>query len=436
MSLPALYSRAWTMLRSYNTDAGRQAARNLVGTVTCTILGQFCTLGTLLVLTHTLGKENYGIFSYAHFGQQYLLLFTTGALAQVVVREGMRNFEQMDEIGTAYLLVTGTLSGLVCLFAIVVAWLLPIDAAERYVLVLLALGNIPACMNVRCWYEIHHRQTRDSIITLIAEVATLGALLLLRWMEGLTVVAAAAVYVVKWAITSVALLAVYHVTVRRVRFDLSMAHVWEMLRTAWPLMLASLVAMVPFNTGSVILRVSQGEGAAGLFGVAMQVALAYLTFSQVANRIVRPHILGPYGVRPSFIRKLILFKTGFLGTLMAVALAGSFVVIRYFLPASFRGALVPTALLLVGALLTASGRTAGNYMVLLQSERAFLIANLCAAAVYLAGSVALVPALSYTGSASMTVIASLVATGIIVASVRVRLKDVNAKTLTDTWPVQ
>jgi O-antigen/teichoic acid export membrane protein len=412
MLLTALYSRARTMLRSYNTDAGRHAARNLVGTVSLTILGQLCALGTMLVLTNTLGTD-YGIFSYAHFAQQYLVLFTTGALAQMVVRDAVHRPGEMNEIETSFLLVSGVLASILSILVVTGACLVPIGSSERLVLIFLALGNIPACMNVRCWYEAHHRQTRDSFISLFFEIGTLAVLVGLRLSGELTLTMAALVYALKWAASSLVLFAVYHFTIRRVRFVVSRPHILDMLHAAWPLMLASLVAMVPFNSGGLILRIFRGPADAAVFGVALQVALAYLTFAQVANRIVRPHILGKHGLERSFLSKLILFKTGFLGLLLAAALCGAFLVIRYFMPIQFHAAIGPTALLLAAALLTAVGRTAGNYMVLLRSERIFLLANAGAALTYLAAVLILVPALSYTGSALATLAASLIGTGFI-----------------------
>lgn len=412
MPLTAIYDRARTVLRSYNTDAGRHAARNLIGTVSCTILGQLCTLGTMLVLTNTLGAD-FGIFSYAHFTQQYLVLFTTMALAQVVVREAMRCPKEMDEIETSFLLVTGVMAGILSLAVIAGAWLVPVGGSERSVLVLMALGNIPACMNVRCWYETHHLQTRDTFISLLFEFATLAVLLCLRQVGELTVVAAALVYALKWAASSLVLLGVYHFTVRRVRFLVSRPHIRDMLHAAWPLMLASLVAMVPFNSGGLILRVFRGPADAAVFGVALQVALAYLTFAQVANRILRPHILGQQGLKPAFVNKLVLFNTAFLSLLLCAALGGAFLVIRFFMPVEFHASIGPTALLLAAALLTAVGRVAGNYMVLLRNERKFLLANAGAALAYLVAALLLVPALSYTGSALSSLAASVVGTGLI-----------------------
>jgi O-antigen/teichoic acid export membrane protein len=422
MPLRSLLDRLPPVLRAYNTSAGRQAARNLVGTAICTVLGQLCTLGALLILTRGL-SEDYGVFSYALFAQQYLLLFTTGALAQVVVRDGIRQPDRQDEIQTSFLAATAALSTVLCMATISLALLSPAGPGERLVLIFLALGNVPGCMNVRSWFELHHRQTSDSIVTLGGDLATLAALILLYASGQLSLASVGLVYGLKWFVVSSALLAVYHATVRPIRLVFSVGQLKQMLHSAWPLMLASLVAMVPFFAGGFLLRVLAGKAEASIFGVANQVALAFLTFAQLANRIVRPHMSASYGVDPSFLRKLILFKAGFLTVLVALALGGSVIVIYYLLPPFYRPALRPTAILLAGALVTAIGRTASNYLVVFRSERLLLVAQTVGAGLYFVGCFLLIPLASYAGAATMTTAAGLLATTIILIGVRQGIRE-------------
>jgi len=423
MSPQALFSQARAFLRSYDTEAGRQATRNLAGAATCTLLSQLCALGTLFLLTHGLAEEDYGILSYVHFAQQYLLLFITGAAAQVIVRDGVRNPEQMPSIGTAYLLVTGALSSLFCLATWLFAFTLPLGNDERLVLAILSLGNIAACMNICSWYELHHRQARDSLISVVCDAAALATIYWLRANGKLDLKAVAVVLALKWVASSALLFAVFHVTIRRIRFAFSAVHVRRMLASAWPLMLASLVAMVPFMLGGLLVRVFAGKADAAIFGVANQVALAYLTFAQMANRIVRPHVAGPHGLHQTFQLKLATFVAGFLGVLLAAASGGAVIVIVYLLPAEYQGALLPLGFLLGGALFAAAGRFASTYLVLFHDEHALLAVHLATTIVYLVGCIIMIPAYSSTGSAMMTALASFLATSAIMICVRARLRE-------------
>jgi O-antigen/teichoic acid export membrane protein len=185
-------------------------------------------------------------------------------------------------------------------------------------------------------------------------------------------------------------------------------------------MAAGLVAVVPFSSGVFFVRAMRGDADTAILGLALQVANAYLIFTTLGQRIVRPHIAGPFGLDWSFLRKLALFNAGFLGGLLVLAWAGAAVFITFFLTADFRAAIVPMSLLLIGALFTALGRVGSVYLVVLQSERSLMLASGIAAAVYVLGCLFLVPWLSYTGAALMTLLASVLGTGLIYLCVRLR----------------
>ena len=64
--------------------------------------------------------------------------------------------------------------------------LLPVTHSERVLLSIVALGNIASCMNIRGFFDVHHRQPTSSAISLISEVLGLLSIVGLTYYERLT----------------------------------------------------------------------------------------------------------------------------------------------------------------------------------------------------------------------------------------------------------
>jgi O-antigen/teichoic acid export membrane protein len=409
------------LLRSYLTEAGKQAAWNLGALVVLTALTQAAAFATLLLLTNSLGPANFGIFAFALSLQPYLYLAGTLGTALVLFREGTREPERLDEITTVYqavglagaLVVGGLTAG--------VAWLVPISTAERILICLVAAGNVAACLALAPLFDVQHRQPLAGAVGLAVEAATLVAVFALAHSGHLDLVLVGAVYAVKWWLLTFGQYALYHLLIRPLRPAFCRERLQRMLRSSVPLAGSTVIAGLPANAGVFVVRCFRGEAEAGVFGVANQAAGAYLMFSYLAIRILQPHIAGPYGLDRLFLRKLILFTTLFLALLYLGGLAVGGGVILFLLDPLYRAAILPLAVLLGAAVLLSVGVLASSYLVVLHREQTVLWAHAGAAVVYVVAAVLLAPAFGNPGAAAAAALAAGCGTLWMIAGVRAGL---------------
>jgi O-antigen/teichoic acid export membrane protein len=399
--------------RSYPVKAAAQL-------VVYTLLTQSCSCCATLLLAAGLGREGYGAFAFALTLQSFLFLFGCVGVKPIVLRDGIARPDELDQIATSHLVITAAGSGLACLVTIAAAACAPLTCAERLLLSLLAVGNTAACTNIATLFDVHHQQTRSAAITLVAEFCGLLAIAWLRLTGGLGLPAASSVFAGKWALATAGHYLVYHRSVRSLRLTLSPAAVRAMLSSSWPLMFSAVVATAPFGSGVLFLRWLTGNADAAIFGLANQVAYAYLLFAAVGNRIFQPHMAGPHGLRKGFVLRLALASGAFLGTLLLGALGAGLCVILFILGPDYHDAILPMAVLLAAACLHSVGTLAGTYLVVFGRERTILAANICAASICIAGCWLVVPRFSYNGAAGVVAAANLVGTGAILAAVRSR----------------
>jgi O-antigen/teichoic acid export membrane protein len=323
--------RLRAVFRSYLTSAGKQAARNLGTLVVLTALTQAAALASLLVVSNTLGPAGFGVFAFALSLQPYLYILGTLGTALVLFREGVRQPEQLDAITTAYQAVSLCGALLVAVLTASAAWLAPISSAEQALITLIAAGNVGACLVLTPLFDVHHKQPLAAVVALGAEVVALVVVLALAYTGTLGLVALGALVAVKWWLMTAAQYAVYHRAVRPLRLVLRREVIGRMLRSALPLAGSTVVAGLPANAGVFFVRLLGGDADAGVFGFAGYVAGAYLLFSNLALRILQPHIAGPYGLQGLFIRKLVLFAGLFLVVLYAAMFTAGAAVIWFLL---------------------------------------------------------------------------------------------------------
>ena len=149
-------------------------------------------------------------------------------------------------------------------------------------------------------------------------------------------------------------------------------------------MLTLIVSSIPLTFGVVIVRYFKGEAFAADIGLAQQLTTAFVTIVGLCGRVIDPHIAGKYGLRRDFINKLAVFAATMWVSLYALALGGAYIVFTYIIRQEFSGALVPAALMLLGALLVDIARMGGSYLVVLRREQRVFHANLLTAVTFLA----------------------------------------------------
>lgn len=388
----------------------------------CTLLTQLCSLAILLLLTRGLSKDQYGAFSFAMTLQSYLLLLGGLGLKVVVIREGTRRPGELDRLAICHLVLTGTVASLLCVLIVAAAAVIPLDGAERTLVGLVAVGNVAACINIQPFFDVHRQQAKSVYILLAAEAAALALIAALSHSARLDLPTVGMTYAGKWAATTALHYGVYHRCVRPLRVAFSIQEVRALLCSSWPVMLSAVVATLPFSAGVFFVRFFQGDASTAVLGLSAQAASAYLVFAALGNRVLQPHIAGPFGLGRKFIKRLALLHGAFLGLLWLGAFSAALIVVEWALDARYREAIVPIGMLLTGAAIHSAGMIGSVYLVVLGEERATLIPSGCASAIYLLGCCLLVPAYSYTGAAVMTVLANLVATVMIVQRVRLRLR--------------
>lgn len=419
----AVFERLRSLFRSYLTAAGKQAAWNLGALVILTGLTQAAALGTLLLLTNSLGPAGFGIFAFALSLQPYLYLGGTLGIGLVLFREGIQEPENLDQITTAAQAVGLVGSLVVGGLAACAALLAPIAGEEQRLIGLIACGNVAACLALAPLFDVHHRQPLAAVIGLAAEVGTLLAVLTLTRTAKLGLVSVGVVFAVKWWLITAGQFVVYRLAIRPLRPVWCRKWLHRLLRSSLPLAGSTLIASLPANAGIFFVRVLGGETEAGVFGIANQAISVYLLFSHLAIRILQPHVAGPYGLDPLFLRKLIVFTGLFLTLLYLGGLAASAGVILFLLAPTYRAALVPVAILLGAALLLSVGTIASSYLVVLHRERTVLRAQFVAAVVYVVTVVLLVPLLQDIGAAVAAALAAGCGTSWMILAVRVSLVE-------------
>jgi O-antigen/teichoic acid export membrane protein len=413
------------------SEAGWRAAKKLGWLIVYTLLTHLCLAYAVIVLTADLGRERFGILTFALSVQSYLFLLGCLGVKEVVVREAARHPEQLDRITASHLVITGSCSGLVCLLTLAGAALAPISDAERLLLAVLACGNIAGCVNILPLFDVHHQQPFSAAITLATELGALLAILVLHQTGRADLPAVGAAFAAKWTASAGGHYLAYHRWVRPVRLTFSLAHVRALLPSCWPLVLSALVARVPFSSGPLFVRCFRGEGDTAVFGIAAQVATAYLLFAMAGNRIFQPHMAGRAGLSKDFIGKLALSVGLFLGLLLVGAFAAGSLAIVFLLGPQYRPALTPMAILLAGTFVFCLGNVASNYLVILRHEKGKLSADFGASVAYVVGCLVTVPWLSYTGAALAMAAASLIGTAMIFASLRAYWTCVRGEELLD-----
>ena len=278
---------------------------------------------------------------------------------------------------------------------------------------------------MRCLFDVQHQQPRSEAITLTTEVLALVAIFVSWEFDRLSLPMVGAIFAAKWTLGCLGNFVVYHTTIRPLRWVASAEHIRRTLRSSWPLMLSDLVAMIPLTSGIFFVRWYGSDDAAGIFGLAQQIALAYMTSCMIGTRILQPHIAGPYGFMRSFVKKVILFFVLFQSAALAAALGLSTIIILWALPPSFHAAVLPVTVLLVGQMLVSAASIGSMYAVTRSRETHLLRAQILGAVIFVGGCVLLVPQGSYMACAWVSLAAS---TCTLVMILRVVREDFRALT--------
>lgn len=406
-------TRHW-LAHAYLTDAGKQAALNFAWLGLLTVLANVCAFASVLLITNHLGGARFGILALGFSLQPFLLTLGAFGTRMTIIREGTRGGGSIGTLATSHFVITISCSVLVALAVITASFMLPLRAEERFVLAAVALANIGGSAHMQAFFDVRHRQSITAALQLLTDLGTLIALLIAIQVASAGLYTIAAIFAGKWLILSPLSILAYLLGVDRLNLQFSWPTTGALLRSGWPLVLAGLLMLAPSSTGIVFVRAFHDPADVGIFGLAQQVSGGFLMLALLGVRIVEPHVVGRYGMTPSFLVKLAAFKLVYLGGLGCALFFAVAVLIRIFFRPEFHASILPCGLLIGAAIAFTLGRIAASYLTALHYERGVLWSYAIGTGAFVLLAAATVPRFSYWGACWAVLGASVVGSGICV----------------------
>jgi hypothetical protein len=214
-------------------------------------------------------------------------------------------------------------------------------------------------------------------VLMLAGVAALSA------TGRLTASAAALLLVAKWTVTLLLQVAAFHVLVRPLRWAWDGARAAALLRSGAVMLATGLFQMVPLQGAVILTRLLRGERDTALYGVAFQLATVYLIAGMLALRIVQPHIVGPRGDDPAFVRKILAFMGASILALWLAGLGVAWVLAYHVLASDYAPAFGTMVVLLGTAAAVIGAGTASLFLLRAHRERLLQAIYAGAALLYL-----------------------------------------------------
>jgi len=352
-------------LRSYLTPAGKQALWNLAWLVAGTVVSQACGLIGVLLLTHALGPDQFGIYTFSMTLYGYLALVAAAGMGPVVIREVTRRPHDLRAITAVYIAVSFVASVLIAAATwLAVFWASP-SPDERFLLGCIVLANLANCVQLLPFLDAHHRQSLLAMVTVVVDIVWLSAMLIGFAAGALTLRLAGGLVAVRIAASAAGSLAVYRLAIGPIGWRVRWREVTGLLASSWSLLITQLTATVPLTSGVLLVRWFHGDAAAGIMGLATLVLQTFLQLTIVAIRIVYPHITGPYGRERAFRRKLWAFFLGYTAGLFSIMILGVWILVTTLLPIGYAQAFPTSVILLFG----------GSLLSLAWLKARFLVAN-------------------------------------------------------------
>jgi O-antigen/teichoic acid export membrane protein len=387
----------------------RPVARTLIALLLGAGVSQLCGVGVTLLAANALGAAGMGVLLFGLTLQSYASMFGTAALGPVLIREIGAKEERADRFVTAYLFLAGASTLLATVVGFAALVLVGPVGDERRLLTWILAGNLAASISCLPLFDAYHKQGMAAIPAAIVDLAVLGGFFALSRSGALTIAAAGLLFALKWATIAATQFSLFHTRVRRVRWVFDPQVVRAFVGSGGRILISYALFLIPLSAGVVLVRLWRTDAEAGVLGVAVQVAMAYLFFSYQVTRIAQPHIAGPRGLEREFGVRLVLAHAAATLALGLMAGAGATAVIRLMLRPEYRMSIPPMLLLLVAVWLMAVDGVLSVYLYRLHKETAAAWARGIAAIVYAAVAAWLVPTLGGIGAAVGTLCAALTA---------------------------
>jgi O-antigen/teichoic acid export membrane protein len=379
------------LISSYLTPAGKRAAWNLSWMLAGRIVSQACLVIIVFMLTRTLGREQFGILSTALAIQGYVILLGSAGMPVIVTRELVRRPENASRIASTYFALAWAIGVAVAIVISVSVAFMHISNTERFVIITVVLGSAFACGNAQPIFDAFEHQALPAVVSAVSDLLLLGVTGILALNERLTLSTCAFLFFCKWAILNACLVLLAARLVPLRLADVSASEAKFIWHGAWPILIGSILYLIPNSGGVIIVRWLKGPSEAAGAGLAYQVFQAFAQISLLFHQVLRPHVLSTYGQESWFIKKALSALLLFLFLLAAITILGVWIAFRFILPTQFDDAFV-CCLVAVGAgILLALVYFPGTYTVAMHAERINARVMLITAAVFILLSLLLVP---------------------------------------------
>lgn len=363
--------------------AARQALHNLAGLGAFTLVSQGCAFGVLLILTSGLEQGAFGAYVFATNVLVYLVAVGGVGLVNVVVRDLGALPEREDQTTSAYVALTGAGALLVASIGALTAGLWPVSDAERQVLAIVSLAAVPMCLSLTPLYDARHRQALAAAVMVPGDMLMLGGVAALAATGRLSASTAALMLVLKWTVTLLLQVVVFHLLVRSFRWAWDRGRAAALLRSGAVMLATGLLQMVPLQGAVILTRLLRGERDTALYGVAFQLATVYLIAGMLALRIVQPHVVGPRGNDPAFVRRILTFMGASIVVLWLVGVGAAWILAYHVLASDYSQAFGTMVVLLGTAAAVIGAGTASLFLLRAHRERLLQVIYAGAALVYL-----------------------------------------------------
>jgi PST family polysaccharide transporter len=240
-----------------------------------------------------LGPERYGLLN---FGLAIVALLTpvatlglTGLLVRQLVNEPS---DRVETLGTAFVLrfLGGLVSTVLCIIGAHV--LRPNDAVARAIIFIIALT--PALRSaevVKQYFEAEIRSKYFAIVDAISTiVVSIGRVILI--LVTAPVVWFAWAVLLQFSVSAIGLLWIYDRKTKTLRlWRVSIDKARALLSDSWPLIISGLVIVVYMRIDQVMLGQMMGDGAVGVYTVAVRLSELWYFIPTAVVASVFPHIL-------------------------------------------------------------------------------------------------------------------------------------------------
>lgn len=403
-----LWGRLWSALRG-------EAAGNLMALLACTGVSQACGLGIVLLSARHLGQAGLGVFLFALTVTNYLTLIGGAGAGQVLIREVAGGRERTDEHVTAYLMLTGAMTAAVTAAAGLVVWLAA-SGDERAMWGWLLVGNVAGSVSLLPLFDAQHRQARAAAVMAAVDLLNLGCFAWAAWSGRLSVPLAGAFLGGKWLLVFLGQLAVYHWTVRPLRWRPEGADVGLFAWSGLRLLVAYLLLLVPLNGGVVLVRLLRTPEETAVMGIAAQVAVIYTTVCWQIQRLVQPYIMAESGASLDGAMYIGSRFAQTIGGIGVVCVGAALALIWGYMRPAYGAAAGPIVLLVASVCILHSGGISGIYLHKLQRESAVVQAQAIGCCIFLLLGIPACYWFGTTGAAATTLLAFGCGSSLLVAN--------------------